>query len=47
MIHNNADGVTEKLLESLLMNRYHIGLETSMRDCDFISGCVHLLKMLS
>ena len=35
MIYNNADEGIEKLFESLL-NRYQIGLETSMRGSDFI-----------
>ena len=42
MICNNADEVIEKHFESLL-NRYQIGLETSMRDSNFILDCVHLL----
>ena len=32
----------KKLFEPLL-NRYQIGLETSMRVSDFIFDCVHLL----
>ena len=35
-----------KLLKKLfepLFNRYQIGLETSMRDSDFIFDCVHFL----
>ena len=42
MINEKADKVSEKRFESLL-NRYHIGLETSMRRSDFIFDCVHLL----
>ena len=40
--YNNADEVIRKLFESLL-NRYQTGLETTMRDNDFIFDCVHLL----
>ena len=42
MIYDNTDEVTEELFESVL-NRYQIGLETSMRNSDFIFDCVHLL----
>ena len=42
MIYDNTDEVTEELFESIL-NRYQIGLETSMRNSDFIFDCVHLL----
>ena len=42
MIYDNADKIINKLFESLL-NRYQIGLETSMRNSDFIFYCVHLL----
>ena len=39
MINGKADEVIEKLFESRL-NRYQIGLETSIRDIDFIFDCV-------
>ena len=39
MINGKADEVIEKLFESRL-NRYQIGLETSIRDVDFIFDCV-------
>ena len=39
MINGKADEVTEKLFESRL-KRYQIGLETSIRDVDFIFDCV-------
>ena len=42
MINDKADEVIKKLFESFL-NRYQIGLETSMRSSDFIFHCVHLL----
>ena len=42
IINNKADAVIEKLFESLL-NRYQIGLETSMRGNDFVFDCVCLL----
>ena len=42
MIYDNADEVTKDLHESLL-NRYQIGLETSIIGSDFILDCVHLL----
>lgn len=40
--HNKANGVTEKLFESLL-SKYKIGLETSMNGNGFIFDCVNLL----
>ena len=42
MIYDNPDEVIEELFESLF-NRYQIGLETSMRGCDFIFDFVHFL----
>ena len=42
MTYDNADEGIEKLFESLL-SKYQIGLETSMRDSDFIFGCVYSL----
>ena len=42
MINDKADEVIEELFQSLLP-RYQIGLETSMKDSDFIFDCVHLL----
>ena len=42
MTYDNADEGIEKLFESLL-SKYQIGLETSMRDSDFIFGCVYTL----
>ena len=41
MIYDNADEVIEDILESLL-NKYQIGLESSMKGSDFIFDCVHL-----
>ena len=42
MINNKAEGVIGTLFESIL-NRYQIGLETSMRIICFIFDCVYLL----
>ena len=42
MINNKADVVIEKLFESLL-NRYQIGLETSMRGNDFVFDCLFIV----
>ena len=42
MINDKAGKVIEELFNSLLF-MYKIGLETSMRDSDFIFDCVHLL----
>ena len=42
MINNKAEGVIGPLFESIL-NRYQIGLETSMRISYFIFDCVYLL----
>ena len=42
MIYDNTNEVIKELFESLL-NRYQIGLETSIRSIDFIFDCVHLL----
>ena len=38
-ISDNPDGVTEELFE-LLLDRYQIGLQTSLRDNGFIFYCV-------
>ena len=43
MINDRADEPIEKLFQWLL-SRYQIGLETLMRDGDFIFNCVHLLN---
>ena len=42
MIYDIAGEVINKRSESLL-ERYQIGLETSMKDRDFASDCFHLL----
>ena len=42
MINDKADEVIEGLFQSHL-NRYQIGLKTSMIDSDFIFDCIHLL----
>ena len=42
MIKDKTNEVIEKLFD-LLLNKYKIGLETLMRDSDFIYDCVHLL----
>ena len=42
MIYDNADEVIEELFKSFL-NRYQIGLETSMRGSDFVFDCAHFL----
>ena len=42
MINDKVDKVIEKLFESLL-DRYQIGLETSIRGSDFIFDCIHWL----
>ena len=42
MIYDKADNVIEELFKSLL-NRYQIGLETSMRGSDFFFDFVNLL----
>ena len=42
MINDKPDEVTEKLFKSLL-NRYQVGLETSIRGSDFIFDCTYLL----
>ena len=41
-INDWADEVIEEMFKSFL-NRYEIGLETSMWSSDFIFDCVHLL----
>ena len=43
MINDKPDEVIVKLLESLFSS-YQIGLETSMRDSDFIFDCVNMLS---
>ena len=43
MIYDKADEVTEEIFE-LLLNRYQIGLETSMKASDFIFDYVNQLK---
>ena len=40
--YDNVNDVVDELFESLL-SRYHIGLETSMRESDFIFDLVQLL----
>ena len=42
MIYDNADELIKELFESRF-NRYIIRLETSMRGCEFIFDCVHVL----
>ena len=42
MVNDKPDEVTEKLFK-LLLNRYQVGLETSIRGSDFIFDCTHLL----
>ena len=42
MINDRPYQVIEELFEPLL-SRYHFGLETLLKDSDFISDCVHLL----
>ena len=42
MINDKADEIIENLSESLL-NRYQIGLETSMGGSDFSFDCVYLM----
>ena len=42
MINDKAYKVIEKIFQSFL-NRHQIGLETSMRDGNFIFDCAHLL----
>ena len=42
MINDKADEVIEELFQSHL-NRYQIGLKTSMIHSDFIFDCIHLL----
>ena len=39
--HDKADEPIKQFFE-LVLSRYHIGLETSMKGCDFISDCVNL-----
>ena len=41
MIYGKTDEVIKELFESLL-NRYQIGLETSMKGSDFIFHCINL-----
>ena len=40
--NDEADGVMKELFHSVI-KKYHTGIEKSMRDCDFIFDCVHLL----
>ena len=42
MISDKADEIIEDFFQSLL-SKYQIGLETSMKDSDFIFDCIHLL----
>ena len=42
IINDKEDEVVEELFQSL-PSRYQIGLETSVKDWDFIFDCVHLL----
>ena len=42
MINGKADEVIEELFDSLI-KEYQNGLQKSMRLCDFIFDCVHLL----
>ena len=42
MINDKADEVIEELFQSLL-SRYRIGLETSIKDSEFVFDCIHLL----
>ena len=42
MINDKADEVIEELLQ-LLLSRYQIGLETSMKGRNFVFDFVHLL----
>ena len=41
MIYDNADKVSEELFQ-LLLSRYQIGLEISMKGSNFIFECAHL-----
>ena len=42
MVYDNADKVIQERFESPL-SRYQIGLNTSMRESDFILDSIHLL----
>ena len=42
MINDNTDEVIEELFQ-LLHRRYWIGLETSMKDSEFVFDCVQFL----
>ena len=42
MINDEPDGVIEEIFR-LLLSKYQIGLETSMRSSEFVFDCVHLL----
>ena len=42
MCHDEADEVMEELFDSIL-SRNRIGLEMSMKGCEYVSDCVHLL----
>ena len=42
MINDEPDGVIEELFR-LLLSKYQIGLETSLRSSEFVFDCVHVL----
>ena len=42
IINDKADEIIEKRFQ-ILLSRYQIGLETSMKGSDFIFDCVHLV----
>ena len=42
IINDKVDEIIKKNFE-LLLNRYQIELENSIKGCDFLLGCVHLL----
>ena len=42
IINDKVDEIIKKHFE-LLLNRYQIELENSIKGCDFLLGCVHLL----
>ena len=42
MINNDTNEVIEEIFQ-LTLSSYQIGLETSIRSCDFIFDCVYLL----
>ena len=45
MINDKAHEVIEELYVSLL-NRYQVGLETTIRSSDFIFDCVHKINVI-